>query len=223
MSEPPLIAVIHTSPATAETFGRLLKERVPACRVMNILDDSILPQLRENGGDTDAVLPRWRGYVAVAKERGARLVLNACSSIGALCAPVERELGLPVVRVDSRMAEEAVRRGRRIAVVATLASTLSPTSDLLEATAAAAQTEIKLQRFLVEGAYEALIGGDQARHDDLVAATLDREAAVADVVVLAQASMARVVPRLAAEDRAKFLTSPPFAVEGVAARLADFR
>jgi hypothetical protein len=78
---------------------------------------------------------------------------------------------------------------------------------------------IALDRRLAEGAYAALMAGDQARHDDLVAETIAASAGANDVVVLAQASMARVLPRLAAEQQAKVLTSPPFAVEDVAERL----
>jgi hypothetical protein len=215
----PAIAVLHTSPATIEVFGRLLRERLPGHRLINILDDSILPELRDNGGDIGRILPRWRSYARIARDQGAGLILNACSSIGALCAPVEAELGIRVVRVDAAMAREAVRRGSRIAVVATLRTTLGPTCELLEATARTAGSSTKIVANLVEGAYEALATGDQAGHDDRVAAALTQSAETSDVVVLAQASMARVLPRLPAAERQKCLTSPPAAVDDVAARL----
>ena len=57
---PPTVAVIHTSPATVEVFSRLLAARLPRARVINMLDDSVLPQLRDNGADVAAVAPRWR-------------------------------------------------------------------------------------------------------------------------------------------------------------------
>ena len=43
------------------------------------------------------------------------LVLNACSSIGELCARVQPDIPQSIVRVDARMAREAVSRGTRIA------------------------------------------------------------------------------------------------------------
>jgi hypothetical protein len=63
------------------------------------------------------------------------------------------------------------------------------------------------------------MAGDQARHDDLVTDAIAAAAADNDVVVLAQASMARVLPRLPADRQARVLTSPAFAVEDVAERL----
>ena len=117
------------------------------------------------------------------------------------------------------MAEEAVRRGTRIGVLATLQTTLGPTGALVEETARQQRLSVALDPVLVEGAYPALMRGDQQLHDDLIAAALDRSTRTQDVVILAQASMARVLPRLDAYLRIKVLTSPPFAVEDVVRHL----
>ena len=218
-ASPQTIGILHTSPATVEVFGRLLREALPGIRLFNLLDDSILPQLGENGGDVGAVEPRWAGYAAVLRDRGANLLLNACSSIGELCERVEPAVGRPIVRVDAEMAREAVKRGARIAVVATLPTTLRPTTDLIAATARRAGRAVELRSLIAEGAYAALMAGDAAGHDDRIAACLADAAASSDVVVLAQASMARVVPRLPEADRGKVLASPPFAVRDVVQRL----
>lgn len=220
---PPTVAVIHTSPATVEVFSRLLAERLPQARVINMLDDSVLPQLRDNGADLAAVAPRWRQYARIAREQGADVILNACSSIGELCAPAQQELGIPVVRVDSAMAAQAVAGANRVAVVATLASTLGPTTRLLAETARAQQRAVEVEPILVDGAYAALVAGDRERHDDLVAAALAKAADQADQVVLAQASMARVLPRLASQQQARCLVSPELAVASVARALGADR
>ena len=52
-------------------------------------------------------------------------------------------------------------------------------------------------------------------HDDLLIEKLRELARTADVVVLAQASMARVLPSLSAAEQDKFLSSPRFAMEQV--------
>jgi Asp/Glu/hydantoin racemase len=209
------IAVVHTSPATIEIFRQLLREQLPGRQIINILDDSILPELRDNGGDLSAVLPRWRDYARIAKERGAALILNACSSIGSFSAPVSAELGIPIVRVDARMARQAVMRGRNVAVAATLRTTLGPTCEMVKEAASATGESVHVEEVLVEGAYEALMHGDPNRHDELLTAALRRVAATADVVVLAQASMARVLAGLSEADRRKFLSSPPLAVRDI--------
>jgi hypothetical protein len=178
-----------------------------------------LPELRDNGGDLSAVEPRWRDYARIMSERGVGIILNACSSIGELCARVQPEIPQRIVRVDAGMARAAVSRGSTVSVLATLASTLRPTSDLIRETAREAGRSIALDSILVDGAYPALMAGDQVGHDDLVAAALDRASRASDVVVLAQASMARVVPRLPEDRHEKIVTSPSYAVEDVLSEL----
>ena len=216
----PSIGVIHTSPATVELFGRLLREVLPDARIINLLDDSILPELRDNGGDLASVFPRWSSYAKIADERGVAVILNACSSVGELGALAQSGVSAPIVRVDAEMAREAVRRGDRITVMATLPTTLRPTSDLIEQTAQAAGRSVTIERVLAPGAYEALMRGDQAAHDDAILAAMKDAAKTSDAIVLAQASMARVVPGLPEEDRGKVLASPPFAVRATVAALA---
>ena len=211
----PTIAVIHTSPATVELFARLLGEQLPQARVMNTLDDSVLPELNANGGDIAVIVPRWRQYAHNAVQGGANVILNACSSIGELCANVERELGVPVIRVDAAMAREAVDRAQVISVVATLQSTLRPSRELLEATAKELDREVEVVGLLVDGAYDALMAGDREDHDERVAQALAQATTYAQVVVLAQASMARVLPRLTPAQQAQCLMSPPLAVGSV--------
>jgi hypothetical protein len=61
------------------------------------------------------------------------------------------------------------------------------------------------------------MGGNPGKHDELVGRALTDLSTQVDVIVLAQASMARVVESLPAEvRRIPILASPPLAVEHVA-------
>jgi Asp/Glu/hydantoin racemase len=124
---------------------------------------------------------------------------------------------IPVLRVDQPMADKAVSLGPRIGVAATLPTTLVPTANLIERRAAAAGRQIKICSRLCAGAFEALMGGDSARHDAMVAAALRELTAEVDVIVLAQASMARVADGLdESARRVPILASPAIAIEHVA-------
>ena len=115
------------------------------------------------------------------------------------------------------MADRAVQTGMRIGVIATLPSTLEPTAALIKSRAAAAGKEIQLITQVVEGAFDAVISGNGAKHDELVGAALRAMAKSADVIILAQASMARAVDALRPEDKpAPILSSPRSAVEHLA-------
>jgi hypothetical protein len=94
-------------------------------------------------------------------------------------------------------------------VIATLPTTLEPTAALVAARAALAGREVEVVSYLCEGAFAALQAGDTERHDNLVREGLRSLGVSVDVIVLAQASMARVADALAPEERpVPILTSP---------------
>jgi len=106
-----------------------------------------------------------------------------------------------------------VRRGRRIGVAATLRTTLEPTIELLKAKAAQNGNSIEIVESLTEGAFEAVLAGDVATHDRILAGALVRDLHDVDLIVLAQASMARVVNEMPADALSvPVLSSPELAV-----------
>jgi aspartate/glutamate racemase len=209
------LAIIHTTSATVETMKALAAEILPGREVINFVDDSILPQLGQNGGDLREVEERLVHYARFAEQVGAGVILEACSSVGEVVARMQSAVSIPIVRIDDAMAEQAVERGERLGVAATLQTTLQPTTRLLQAKARAAGKQVEIMPLLIEGAYEKLMAGDREGHDALLVEKLQELARAVDLVVLAQASMARVLPRLATADQEKVLVSPRLAMERV--------
>lgn len=215
------LAILHTTTATVEPLKALAAELLPNCRVINFVDDSILPQLAANGGDVGEVEGRIVQYARFAAEAGADAILEACSSVGEVVAAAQRAVSVPVVRIDQAMADTAVARATRIGVAATLATTLAPTTRLLRERAAMVGREVQLSPVLVAEAYQRLVAGDQAGHDQVLLEALGELAQTVECVVLAQASMARVLPHIAPEQRAKFLASPTLGMTHVQTVLAE--
>jgi Asp/Glu/hydantoin racemase len=122
--------------------------------------------------------------------------------------------------VDQPMADMAVQTGKRIGVIATLSTTLEPTSDLVRRRAIVAGKKIELTSVLCDGAFDALMSGDAATHDVMVAKALKELITKVDVVLLAQASMARVVDSLEESDKKiPILASPINAIKYLASIL----
>lgn len=209
------LAILHTTPVTVEPLKALALEKLPDVDVINLIDDSILPELAANGGRVEAILERWRQYAKIAESLGADCILNACSSIGELCALAQPDCQVPIVRIDEAMAELAVRTAAKIGVAATLETTLQPTQRLLRAKAEEAGRTVELVPVTASNAYRLLMAGDKEGHDRELAETLGRLAAQTEVVVLAQASMARVLDRFPPGERKKFLTSPELGMDRV--------
>lgn len=211
------LALIHTSATLVPVFALLCKAKLPQVDTFNIVDDSLVRQIGLKGGITPDIAARVAGYIGSAASGGADFILVTCSSIGPAVEAAAPAVPVPVLRVDQPMADQAVRIGRRIGVIATLPTTLDPTADLVRRRAALAGRPIELTARLCTGAFEALMAGDAARHDALVGAALRELSTQVDVILLAQASMARVVDTLAAaERRVPILASPGLAVDYLA-------
>jgi Asp/Glu/hydantoin racemase len=204
----PRVCVLHTVTALPAVFSALLPQEAPGVDAYHVVDESLLADTVAHG-----MLPRTvrrlAAYAALAEEAGACAVLVTCSSIGGAAELVRPHVGIPVLRVDEPMARQAVHTGRRIGVLATLPSTLGPTEDLIRRTAAQEGADIELTTSVCPGAHVARSAGDTAEHDRLIAAEAERLAARADVLVLAQASMAQAVGNLPSDRlTVPVLTSP---------------
>lgn len=214
------LGLVHTSATLVPVFQQLCKQYLPGVQVFNIVDDSLIKNVIACGELKPDTARRVVNHVMSAQEAGADQILVTCSSIGAAVETAAGLASVPVLRVDQPMADRAVAMGKKIGVIATLATTLQPTSDLVRRRAALAGKEIELHAKLCEGAFEALMQGNTAVHDEKVVAALRELVKEVDVVLLAQASMARVVDLLGEDERVvPILASPPVAMEFLAANL----
>lgn len=197
------VGVLHTVPALVPVFHELLTGRRGDLDIVHTADPSLLSRAVAHG-ITDDVEADLRAHLGALRDAGATAVLVTCSSIGEAATDAAATVGVPLLRVDAAMADEAVRRARagqgRILVLATLAATLGPTSRLVRAAAAGSDVEVTAQ--VVADAAGARAAGDLERHDRLIAGAIAAAGDV-DVIVLAQASMAT-----GAGDDPRVLTSP---------------
>lgn len=214
------VAVIHTTPVT---IPALKKEILAACgqvEVINLLDDSMLPEINQSGKITPDVRYRLHTLMLLAQSAGADAVLCACSSIGGIFEEGRALLSIPALRIDEPMAERAVAF-RKVGVAATLQSTIGPTTELILCKAAALGREVAVDAKVIDNVGTLLAEGREAKYDQIVGDELRKLAWNNDVVVLAQASMARAVAGFGEEERQRFLTSPVSGVAALAKRLAE--
>ena len=212
------VAVLHTTPVTIQGLAPQFARELPGVRQTNFLDDTMLPEINAAGEITPAVRCRFYALAAAAAASRPDAILCACSSVGGLLEEARGIVSVPALRIDDprglspdanlASAREAVARGTRIAVSATLASTLGPTMDLIRRRAEEAGKEISLTPFLVEGAGALLAQGRMEEYRQAVAGRISEALQGSDVVVLAQASMADAAALLPDAASLPILTSP---------------
>jgi len=209
------MAIIHTSFASVEVLGKLAKDVLPEVRCINIVDDSFLFDVVRKGKVDTRVTKRMCSYFLAAEEAQARVALNACSTVSETVDIARSLVSIPIVKIDEPMAKLAVNKGKNIGIIATVPTTVGPTSRLIERKAKEVGKKVSLKSWLCEGAFEALIAGEVKKHDSMVMERIQEAATQMDVVVLAQATMARLVPQLEGRLRKKVLSSPREGMEEV--------
>jgi len=207
-----LIVLVPTVPPLVGVFDRLAAELLPGVKIMHILDEPLLERIRRRGRLASEDSERLDTHVALAQEVGASAVLVTCSTVSPSVDGM-RPADIPVMKIDEAMIEQAVAAGARIGVVATNQTTLEPTRRMLQTQAERVGRSIQVELSLVENALPALMKGDGATHDRLVKQAVMEIMGRADVVVLAQASMARVLDVIPQEERkVPVLSSPHLAL-----------
>ncbi|MFG3003299.1 aspartate/glutamate racemase family protein [Streptomyces calvus] len=182
-----MLALLHTSPVHVPVFDALRDEHHPGLELRHVVVEELLERARAAG--PGAVADDVRRRVREAADGGARAVLCTCSTIGDLAERAADGVGVPVLRVDRPMAGAAVAAGPRVVVLAALESTLGPTAALVRDEAARAGRSVEVRTAVVRGAWERFEAGDTAEYVRRVADAADAVTG-ADVIVLAQASMA---------------------------------
>jgi Asp/Glu/hydantoin racemase len=217
------VAYLHTVSSLVGLFNDLSKELLPpGTEVFHIADEMLLKTVMAQGGLSPFIYQRVADNVVAAERAGATVVQCTCSSISPCVQAVRPLVAIPVLKIDDPMVEKAISMGKRIGVAATAPTTLKPTTELVHAKAAVRNIQVQVDPMLCEGAFVALSSGDTATHDRLVAQTLRKLMARNDVVILAQASMARVASAIPVEEqKVPILSSPRLAVETLAGILAN--
>ncbi|MDH4150215.1 MAG: aspartate/glutamate racemase family protein [Betaproteobacteria bacterium] len=211
MSSSPNIVLFSVHKDAMDAAVRAFASDWPEARISNLLDDGLFAWVRETGGVVPEMYDVFRTLTRYIESRGADGILFTCSAFREVIDTCIAEFNLPILKPNDAMIEQALAAGSRIAIVATVGPTIpSISAEILEMASARGQT-VELVPFVVEDAFDALAGGDAARHDALVAARA-REIKDCDVIVLAQFTLSRAVPAVAAVSAIPVFNSPGAAV-----------
>jgi len=212
------IAFIHTVGFLVDSFRERAAAELPGIDCFHILNESLLQDLLR-GAPKPLVYRRVVTQIVLAADAGADLIAVTCSSTSPAVDVARPLVAQPVLKIDDPMMAEAVRTGARIGLLCTTTSTVEPSSALLASHAAAQGRTVTITPRIEAEAYNALIQGDRARHDAIVHAAARELAAGVDVLVLAQASLARLRDDIAGAVACPVLASPPLLMRDIAARV----
>lgn len=201
------LAFLHTAQVHVPTFERLVNEIAPDLHARHVVREDLLSDARVLGVAHAGLVARVHNAMREAASGGEKVVVCTCSTIGAIAERTPTGDAFQALRIDRAMADLAVRTGPRVLIVAALESTLLPTTELILSAARNANVVVQPSQLLVEEAWPFFQSGDAIRYIETLAQAIRARVDTADVIVLAQASMAPVEDVLAGID-VDILSSP---------------
>ena len=172
-------------------------------------DPSIIAEVRDAGYVTAPPAARLVSMFMKAVLDGADAILNICSSVGEVADAAQdigKYTGIPIVRIDEEMCREAVKKGTRIGVMATLSTTLTPTKNTIMRVAREMNKHVELVDVLVDGGF----GLDQGQFKELMTKYAGEICDKVDVILFAQDSMAYCEEYIHEKYGIPVLSSPRF-------------
>ena len=213
------IALIHATPLSIAPIDAAFAQLWPEPERMHLLDDSLSRDRQRDGELTPAMTQRFVTLATYAKRTGADAILFTCSAFGPAIEEAGRAVGIPTLKPNEAMFEQALGMGRKLALVATFAPSIDSMSPEIGQMARERHVAIDLKTLHVPGAMDDLAAGRRAEHDrriaDAVAQFADR-----DAVMLAQFSMSGAQSGAQARTACPILTSPACAVAALRRRMA---
>lgn len=215
-----LIYTGNTPELTELVEGEVKKQLGSSVEMFSLEDASILAETRDAGYVTANAAARLITMFMKAVQEGCDAILNICSSVGETADSVQEladYIGVPIVRIDEEMCREAVRKGTRIGVMATLETTLEPTKNTIRRMSRACGRPVEIVDCLVENAF----GLDQDAFRARMTESAEKIADQVDVIVFAQGSMAYCEQYIADKVHKTVLSSPRFGAAALRRALED--
>jgi aspartate/glutamate racemase len=219
----PRIALIHATALAVDPIRDAFERHWPQARRMNLLDDSLSVDRAEAGALTPAMVQRFVDLAEYAQRTGCRGILFTCSAFGPAIEAAGRATGLPTLKPNEAMFEQALAHASgagvlKLGLLATFRASIGSMAEELEALATARGRAIALCSVFVPEAMDDLAQGRAADHHRKIAAAA-RELAGCHAVMLAQFSMAAAAPAVQAALPCPVLSSPDCAVLALQQRM----
>lgn len=206
------IGVIHATINSVKPLENDFKKLAPEYELINFVDEHMLKRLKSEGGITFEAKREFLKLLFRVVDAKVDAIIIACTAYCHLENLIREFTEIPVIPIDVPMLERAVETGSRIGVLATNMEAGTRAEEELLRLARKSRKDISVETLVFAEAFTALTNGDTERHDDILLqgakALLN---AGAEVVVLAQITMARAAELLESEKIAA-LSSP---VEGI--------
>lgn len=203
----PRIGLVHAFQAAILPTEAAFAEVWPEVETISLYDGSLYADYTAHRELTPKIQRRVAALLRHSAETGAAAILFTGSFFAAPVEVARRKMAIPVLTANEAMIEEAFSIGSRLGLLATAADTVAMMKAEIARFATAGAKPYTLNARHVDGAMQALLSGDTARHDAMIAAAAS-EIGACDALMLGQVSMSSAIARMKTHPGRRILTGP---------------
>ena len=195
-------AIAESIPPVNTAFGEVF----PETEVVNLLDEGLFLDFDDH--ITPALRRRMSGLVCYGAEHGANAVGLACSVYAPVVDSACDLVDVPVVSSYGPVVEEALDRGRRVGVIASVPATIRDAEYYLRRSATARNVDLEVYPALAEDLIPVIRTEGVPGLERRLLEEVEKLAPEVDLVVLGQFSFAAAYTQVAAKAPVPVLSAP---------------
>lgn len=218
MSDHPRVVLIHATKVAIDPIEEAAARLWPEAETISILEEGLSvdrAKSAELSGDLFRRIADLSRYAEAAEADG---VLFTCSAFGLAIERADSETTIPVMKPNEAMFDMAFSHGDRVVILFTFPPAAGGMEDEFREAARQKGSTVQISSIFCDGALDAKKSGDDATHDRLIADTAGT-VKDADVILLAQFSMAGAADAVRERTDIPVLTSPEAAIEEIRRRI----
>ena len=212
------IAFIHATRVAIDPIDSAARAIWPEAETISILDEGLSVDRAATRNLTPDLSRRINDLAQYAAAAHADAVLFTCSAFGSAIEAADAAAAIPVMKPNEAMFDAAFGYGDRIAMIYTFRPAAQGLEEEFATTASKRGRAARLVSYFCDNALEAKRRGNDAEHDRLIADTA-ADIQDADVILLAQFSMARAADLVRLATSLPVLTSPEAAMKEIRTRV----
>lgn len=208
------IGLVHATMNSVQPSLNAFHTLYPEVELVNVMDESLIKELNKTNNITNDMVKRLIDIASKAEKAQVDAILFTCSSFSPYIPSIKSLFDVPVLSSDESMLKEAIEKGKKISVIATVEKAGPTTTKLLYDIADKFNKDIEVNTVVLTEAFRALEKGQTDTHDELIHQEIEKQLKISEAVVLAQYSMSRSVKTYDKGD-SNILTAPEVGVEAI--------
>lgn len=210
------IILLHTVQCMYLTFEERLRKALNCeVKIDNLLDTFFASNSNELGGQfTQANIDRLYLTLKSAELTGCDCIAVICSTLSPYVKKIRPLIPVPVITIDERLGEEAIKYGDRIQILASAPSAVAATLNLIHEAEEKAGRTLQIETRHNLDAFHSMMSGDLTIHDQELR-KMAAEVKDKDCIVFAQGSMEHMAEEVSKISGLPVITAPQLCIEQI--------